>query len=186
MKLIMIRHGQTQINRNSMVQGRSNFPLTDQGINEAIHSGNILKKNVKHVDVFVSSPSMRALQTTQIISGKYNHPDFVITDEHFYERDFGPYDGRLIEDVFPIKVKLDGYEKDKEIEHRVKTGILNLYKKYKGKTVVIGCHSHTIKSILTVIEPDFFTYRTLLVNGAIVELEVNDEGIKYVQMIYNG
>ena len=56
---------------------------------------------------------------------------------------------------------------------------------YKGKTVVIGCHSHTIKSILSVIEPDLFTYRTLLVNGAIAELKVDDEGIKYVQMIYN-
>ena len=44
MKLIMIRHGQTQINRNHMVQGRSNFPLTDQGIKEAINSGDILKR----------------------------------------------------------------------------------------------------------------------------------------------
>jgi broad specificity phosphatase PhoE len=185
MKLIMIRHGQTQINRNHMVQGRSNFPLTDQGIKEAVNSGDILKKNVKHVDVFISSPSMRALQTTQIISGKYNHPNFVITDEHFYERDFGPYDGRLIEDVFPIKVELPGYETDSEIQNRVHTGVMNIYKKYKGKTVVIGCHSHTIKSILSVIEPDLFTYRTLLVNGAIAELKVDDEGIKYVQMIYN-
>lgn len=185
MKLIMIRHGQTELNKNSIVQGRSDYPLNDKGISDALAGAKVLKKHFDKIDIFVSSPSQRALLTTQLVAGKYNHHQKVITDEHFYERDFGPYEGRLVKDVFPIKEFLPGYELDEEIEKRVFQGVKNLFNQYEGKTVLVGCHSHTIKAILTVIAADKYVYSSRLVNGAIFVFDVNNDGIKLIYELNN-
>lgn len=182
MKLIMVRHGQTELNKNSIVQGRSNFPLNDRGIKDALDAATRLLKYTNKIDKIVSSPSIRALQTVKLISGKFNYHEIIETDEHFYERDFGPYDGRLVRDVFPITNFLLGYETDEEIQTRVINGVWELYKRHQGKTVLVGCHSHTIKAVLTKILPNEFQFSSFLANGAIVVFEVSDE-IKYIEMI---
>ncbi len=180
MKLIMIRHGETNLNKNSIVQGRLDFPLNDTGIQQADASADQLKKVIEKIDVFVSSPSMRALQTTKIIAGRYKHRQHIMTDESFYERDFGSYDGRLIKDVFPIIHIPEGYEHDDEIRNRVFKGILKLYQKYPNETVLVGCHSHTIKAFLTEIFPDKFTFSDRLVNGAFFIFEINNDDFKLI------
>ncbi|MGI6782152.1 MAG: histidine phosphatase family protein [Acholeplasmataceae bacterium] len=185
MKLIMVRHGQTELNKMGLIQGRSDYPLTNRGIKDAEKAAEILVKNVKNIDFFYSSPSKRAFQTTQIILNAYGYNKTVIRDPSFYERNFGPYEGRLVSEVFPIKILLPGYETNKEIQERVYHGVMNLYEKHNGKTVLVGCHSHTMKSILTVFMSDKYNYSSILLNGAILIFDVKADNIKLLQVLNN-
>lgn len=185
MKLIMVRHGETEINKNKMIQGRSDYPLNDQGIKDALNAASVLVKNIKKIDVFVSSPSQRALLTTQLIAGKYFHDNLVISDPYFYERDFGPYEGRLISDVFPITIDLPGYETDHELQTRVYQGVVNLYKKHHDKTVLVGCHSHTIKAVLTKFASHQYNFQSRLINGSVFIFEVNEDNIVLREVLNN-
>ncbi len=185
MKLIMVRHGQTEINKEGRIQGRSDYPLNHRGIKDAQKAAEVLIKNVKNIDIFISSPSKRAYETTQIILDKYGYNKTITKDPNFYERHFGPYEGKLVADTFPITKNLPGYEINQEIQKRVYDGVMNLYNKYKGNTVLVGCHSHTIKAILTVFAADKYNYNSILLNGAILILDVKEDNIKLIQVLNN-
>lgn len=176
MKLIFVRHGQTDLNKQNIIQGRSDWPLNETGINDAIRSSEVLVKAIDNVDVFISSPSQRAVQTTEIIKDKFGFNGDIITDEHFYERNFGAFDGKYVADVFPITSYPPNYENDDEIQKRVSTGVKKLHNTYQGKTVLVGCHSHTIKAILTQIIPNY-SWRAPLENGAAFVFKVTNDKI---------
>ncbi|MGI6787705.1 MAG: histidine phosphatase family protein [Acholeplasmataceae bacterium] len=185
MKLIMVRHGQTDLNKNGLIQGRSDFPLNSKGIKDSLKAAEVLIDNIKKIDVFISSPSKRAYQTTQIILDKYQYNKTIIKDPNFYERNFGPYEGKVVKEVFPIIKFLPGYETNYEIQQRVYRGVMDLYQKYLGNTVLVGAHSHTIKALLTVYEPKSYNYHSVLLNGSIFIFDVKEDTIKLTKVLNN-
>ena len=58
--------------------------------------------------------------------------------------------------------------------------LFKLYQKYPNETVLVGCHSHTIKAFLTEIFPDKFTFSDRLVNGAFFIFEINNDDFKLI------
>ncbi|SMP35720.1 histidine phosphatase family protein [Shimia sagamensis] len=69
-RLLLLRHGETQWNRQGRLQGRKNSPLTDLGRAQARQQGHILKQ-IKGVESFdaVCSPLGRAQETALIALG---------------------------------------------------------------------------------------------------------------------
>lgn len=185
MKLIMVRHGQTDLNRDRLIQGRSDYPLNNTGIKDIEKAAKILTKNIKHIDFFYSSPSKRAFQSTKILLDAYGYNKTITKNPSFYERNYGPYEGTSVSDFYLIKVHLPGYETNQELEKRVYDGIMNLYKNHRGETVLVGCHSQTIKSILTVFEPKDYTYKSILLNGSIFIFNVTENNIKLIEVLNN-
>ncbi len=185
MKIILVRHGETEYNRKSLVQGRSNIPLNDQGKLDAINTASALKKNNIKFDLIYSSPSDRAFETANIIIKELNLDYEIIKDEHFFERNFGPYEAKKVKDVFPIKIETGDYENDDAIIKRVNEGIKNLYLKHPKQTILIACHSHTIKSILIKMDPNIFNFRTFIKNGAIFILKYNGDNYKIINRYNN-
>ena len=41
--IYIIRHGKTELNKSNVLQGRSNYPLNDEGIKQAEEAAQILK-----------------------------------------------------------------------------------------------------------------------------------------------
>ncbi|WP_053365660.1 histidine phosphatase family protein [Bacillus sp. FJAT-27245] len=66
--IYIIRHGQTNLNKEHKMQGRMGLPLNEHGIEQA----KALRERLKNIDFdFVySSPQERAVQTAEIVSGK--------------------------------------------------------------------------------------------------------------------
>jgi uncharacterized phosphatase len=66
--IYVIRHGQTDLNKEGKLQGRQGLPLNEIGIEQA----EILKDEIKGIyfDYVFSSPQERAIQTVEIVSGK--------------------------------------------------------------------------------------------------------------------
>lgn len=65
--IYVLRHGQTDWNREGRLQGRRGLPLNDIGIMQAEQLRDTLK-DVKFDYVF-SSPQVRAIQTAEIATG---------------------------------------------------------------------------------------------------------------------
>ena len=84
------RHGQTELNRKNLMQGRTDAPLNEKGIAQAKQS----RKNIGdvHFDAVYASPLKRAIVTGAIIGDV--DPSEVIVDERIIETHFGKYEKR--------------------------------------------------------------------------------------------
>jgi len=68
--LYLVRHGQTTANRDKILQGSCDFPLTDVGLDEASRTGACLSKI--HWDRILTSDLARAKNTCSLIVEKSN------------------------------------------------------------------------------------------------------------------
>ncbi|SDZ90762.1 alpha-ribazole phosphatase [Lachnospiraceae bacterium NK3A20] len=91
MKIWITRHGQTELNRKMLMQGRSDSPLNETGIAQA----RAMRKKIGdvHFDAVYSSPLQRARKTATII-GDVDESD-IIVDPRIIEVDFGRYEMHL-------------------------------------------------------------------------------------------
>lgn len=91
--LYMVRHGQTYFNIYNKLQGWSNSPLTDKGIQNAADTGEKLK-NTKFVAAYCSDTT-RAEQTAQKILDENDASDIdsPITSMFFREEFYGYFEG---------------------------------------------------------------------------------------------
>ena len=85
--IYIIRHGKTELNKAKVLQGRSNFPLNEEGILQAREAAELLG-DVSSSRVF-SSPLTRAVQTAEILAPHIKP----VIDERLIEMDYGPYEG---------------------------------------------------------------------------------------------
>lgn len=85
--IYIIRHGQTELNNRQVLQGRSDWPLNEKGMEQARAAAERLK-GVPFSAVF-SSPLIRAVQTAKILV-----PGALpFIDTRLIEMDYGPYEG---------------------------------------------------------------------------------------------
>lgn len=90
MKLYMIRHGETEWNKEQRLQGRSDVPLNEYGIYLAKETAKALK-DYKFDEIY-SSPLIRAYTTAEIIKGDRNIN--IVKDSRLTEMSFGDYEGK--------------------------------------------------------------------------------------------
>ena len=85
--IYIIRHGKTELNKANVLQGRSNYPLNDEGIKQAQNAADMLKDI--QFDYVFSSPLIRAVQTAEIVV-----PNKRITlYDRLIEMDYGRHEG---------------------------------------------------------------------------------------------
>ena len=94
-KFGLIRHARTRWNLEKKIQGKTNMPLSPEGIKEAGRWGEILCK--ENYCLILASPMIRTEQTSVIISHKINVD--IEFDQNLREQDFGGWEGRRIADI---------------------------------------------------------------------------------------
>jgi broad specificity phosphatase PhoE len=92
MKVILIRHGQSEGNIIPVIQGQMDYPLTKKGVEQAHNAGKELKKTY-HFDKIYSSDLLRASQTAEIIASYFDITDAILS-ENLRELHFGIYQDR--------------------------------------------------------------------------------------------
>ena len=92
MEILLTRHGKTEWNALGKVQGKADIKLNEEGIKQAKETSKLLQD--EKIDLIISSPLIRAIETARIIAKERNIP--IITDESLSERDFGEYEGKRI------------------------------------------------------------------------------------------
>lgn len=89
MKLYIIRHGETEWNKQMKLQGRSDIPLNEYGRELAKITANALAD--RQFDIVYSSPLIRAYETAQILVG--DRQVEIIKDDDITEISFGVDEG---------------------------------------------------------------------------------------------
>jgi probable phosphoglycerate mutase len=93
--IALVRHGQTQVNRDGRFQGRIDAPLSDVGRTQAAALAQAFEP--ASLQRVVSSPLSRALDTARAIAEP--HGLDVVVDDRLIELDYGEWDGRSLRDV---------------------------------------------------------------------------------------
>lgn len=90
MKVYIIRHGETDLNRQRLLQGRFNSKLNENGKQQARECAAWLKERGITFDRVYASPLDRAQETAEIVTGTTR--DEIVKDERIIEIGFGPYE----------------------------------------------------------------------------------------------
>lgn len=159
MKIYLIRHGQTAMNKTMALQGRSDLPLNEAGIRQAQEAGKKFSEMGIVFDRIYSSPLMRAIQTAEYVCGQKN----IIRDERLIEMDYGPYEGmdlhnpseevrRFFSD-FVHQPAPEGMEQLADITARL-GDFLEEIKTGEEENVLISTHAIAMKGALEYLTPE--------------------------------
>lgn len=177
MKIYMVRHGETNWNRELKIQGRIDNPLNDLGIEQA-HEVSKFFEDIKPTHIYASSLD-RAFKTMNIINfnNKWDHD--IIIDDNFIERDFGDFEGTIahVYKQCDDYSKITGFEQNHELENRVVNGLKRLANE-DGEIKIVTCHSHVLKAtLISLFNDKYDDYINFpLKNCCVLELEFdNDE-----------
>lgn len=106
-KLIVLRHGESQWNKENKFCGWTDIPLSDQGILEAHHVSQLLDEAGLQPDIMYTSKLTRTIQTGTIIVSDLNK---IWMDQYkiwqLNERHYGAYQGLDKHEVF-LSLNLD-------------------------------------------------------------------------------
>jgi probable phosphoglycerate mutase len=149
-ELWLVRHGQTDWNRDRRLQGRTPMPLNQVGRQEAAALRSVLRDQ-SFVEAW-SSPATRSVVTAQLAYGE------AIVDSRLDEFDFGDLEGmtwiELSSEVKEALLEFDGYaapggESVADFRHRIEDFVTGL----PGGRHLIFTHGGVIR-VLAGTTPD--------------------------------
>lgn len=165
MRLYIIRHGETDWNKEKRLQGRADIPLNAYGVELAEKTSEALQEVA--FDVAFTSPLQRAKKTAEIILRGRDIP--IIEDERIIEIGFGSYEGlscakehfEIPDPNFNAFFKKpeayqppEGGESFEEVRQRSEDFLKELYKNetYQESTILISTHGAALCGLLSVIK----------------------------------
>jgi broad specificity phosphatase PhoE len=156
-RFIMVRHGESEGNRERRFTISSEVGLTELGRQQAYEVARRIAQQFKP-EVVVSSPFRRALQTSEIIAARLNLPVEVVHDLH--ERDLGCLKGHSYDDLRELVSKDSAYdpargwswkpeggESYEDVRERVVGAVNELLRRYPQNEVVIVSHGGVMLSV---------------------------------------
>jgi len=150
MKLILIRHGETEWNKQRRIQGcRSDTRLSQKGLEQADRLAAALRK--ERIDAIYASPMKRASETAQIIAEACKLQVHVFNE--LREIDAGELDGLLERELTGLyetawkefrngnaSTPLPGGESLQDVQKRTSWAIDRMLEKHIDGTVVVVAH----------------------------------------------
>ena len=160
LRVTLLRHSQTEWNTEGRLQGASDSPLTERGVEQAIRAGQRLRAH--KFDACYSSPLPRARLTADLVLAQLEAAPPLHTEEALRERAFGSWEGKRWEtiqeehadEVASYRDNADyaipgGGESRSEVLSRALDFLDTLPSRHPdGSSVVCVTHSATITSIL--------------------------------------
>lgn len=183
---LLLRHGQTPMSVQKRYAGRSDAPLTDVGVQQAVAAA----KRLATVDlgVIVASPLLRTMRTAQEVAAVTGAE--VVTDDGFRETDFGDWEGLTFAEVrerWPAEVNAwladpqvgpPGGESFSDVSARVTAALHRVLAARAGQTVLIVSHVTPIKTLVAtaLLAPPPALYRMHLDVAALSEIDWYADG----------
>ena len=164
-KIYIIRHGQTDLNKKHILQGRVDEPLNEEGILQAKAAAALLDSLGVTMDEVWSSPLGRAQDTARIITGE----DVPLrTDERLLEMNYGPYEGLDLasppEEIitffsdFAHQPAPEGMEPLPDVVQRLGSFLENLREELREKpsegNILVSTHAIAMKGALEYLTPE--------------------------------
>jgi ribonuclease H / adenosylcobalamin/alpha-ribazole phosphatase len=162
-RMMLLRHGQTELSVDRRYSGRRDIPLTEHGAQQAAAAAKRLAGMAGVVPdgepaAIISSPLMRAKQTAQALADAIGGR--VRTHPGLLETDFGEWEGLTFGQaaerdpdlhakwIRDTTVSPPGGESFERVERRVIAARNELVEAHQGRTIVVVSHVTPIKSLL--------------------------------------
>jgi broad specificity phosphatase PhoE len=156
-RFIMVRHGESEGNRERRFTVSSEVGLTELGVRQAHQVARRIAQLFKP-HIVVSSPFRRARQTSEIIAGELNLRIETVHDLH--ERDLGCLKGHSYDDLRALVLKDPSYdpargwswkpeggESYEDVRERVIAAVDKLLRRYPQDEIVIVSHGGVMLSV---------------------------------------
>ena len=141
---ILVRHGESLANVRKIVsEDIDGFPLTELGVKQAVKTGKMLEPISSSVNLFVSSPIIRAVQTGLNVMKSMGLEMDVIRDDLLTETRFGKYNNISFSEFPKFHKKELGIEAFEDNGKRMMEAI----KKYPGINIYFS-HALPIKALI--------------------------------------
>lgn len=155
-RLVVVRHGETEWNVASRIQGHADSPLTEAGVAQAEAIAARLAR--ERFDRLVSSDLGRALQTAGAIAARTGHA--VEADARLRERNYGLAEGMTygeigvhypeifsrVRDTDPDYV-VPGGESRRQLFERVRGAFEDLARGNQGLCLAVVCHGGVLAAL---------------------------------------
>lgn len=153
--IILARHGETLWNREKRVQGQTNIPLSEEGIEQA----KALGKKIKELKITRSYASrlQRAVKTAELALSEIESEATVHQHEGLNERAFGEHEGKPWEEIDKIvnnrpEEFFQNTPKNGEAYLFFKKRVLNAFEEIiienEGEVIFIVTHGGTMRVLL--------------------------------------
>jgi broad specificity phosphatase PhoE len=152
----VLRHGQTNWNIDFRLQGVTDIPLNETGIEQARVAGEVLAKSSEDGqvwDLILASPLSRARDTAVMVGDALGIPGVSI-EELLLERSFGEAEG-LSHEEWKAKYNdtnhVPGGETVEQLEARAWILLQRLLDHHEGKRVLTVSHGALIRTLLRLV-----------------------------------
>jgi broad specificity phosphatase PhoE len=156
-KLIMVRHGESEGNRDRRFTSSPEVPITELGRQQAYEAARRIAIKFKP-ELIISSPYRRARQTSEIIAGELGLPIEIV--ENLHERELGVLKGQSYDLLRDLAGQDSGYDPKKgwlwrpeggesyeDVRHRVSAAIEDIRTRYPDHELVVVSHGGVMMSL---------------------------------------
>lgn len=189
--LILLRHGETDWNRERRLMGAADVPLNETGRLQCARVGEVLANF--GIDRIRTSPLVRALESSRIVAEAIGAP--IESDERLVEVRFGDWQGRTYDEIAadphyrryiedPVGQAAPGGENVIEVQQRA---LASLQGARQGERVLFVTHGDLIRTILCrFLQVPLAGFRRLRIdNCGLSAVAVSDGSgeVKFVNML---
>ena len=182
--IYLVRHGQTEKNRQNVLQGRSDVPLNETGALQAAAVARQLRAAGIRFERVYTSPLRRAVQTAAMLAPEVKP----VTDGRLIEMDYGPYEGMDLRAPAPEVLTFfrdlahnpapDGMEALSSVVARMGDFLEELRFSAPHGDVLVSTHAIAMKGALEYLTPgsDGAWWPRYLGNCAVYVTELTERG----------
>lgn len=180
--IYIVRHGQTELNQRSVLQGRSNHPLTDLGREQASAVGDAFRDAGIVFDKVYTSPLDRAIETAKLVAGDVP----IECEDALIEMDYGPYEGTDLHNLPPEVEEFfqdfahnpapEGMEQLSSVVARAGEFLERLKAEAVHRDILLSTHAIAMKGLLEYLTPESngAYWSKFIGNCAVYVTELND------------
>lgn len=166
MELYLVRHGETEWNKEGRYYGHKDVGLSEEGFRQAKNLGEYMKK--VSFDKVISSPLRRAVDTARELTNQS-----VVTDQRLMEQNFGLFEGKTYKELmreFPKELKewnenhevysLPEGESFLDVRSRVESFLKEL-PRGKGKILIVahkGTFGHMLAAMMNLPPSGYWNF----------------------------
>jgi probable phosphoglycerate mutase len=147
-RIALVRHGETEWNRERRIQGSTDIPMNDRGRAQSRATAERLA--VSRWDAVVTSPLSRSAETAAIIARRLGLGE-PLNEPALAERRHGMLEGLTTEERRRLEaraVPIEGLESRVSVVSRAVPALLGLAARHPGGAVVAVTHGGVIQSVL--------------------------------------
>jgi len=176
--LYLVRHGETDWNRQRRIQGLTDIPLNETGRAQARATGMLLSR--RHWDAIFSSPLGRAVETASIIAAEVGLGEPALVDA-LVERNYGLAEGldwMEIERRYPRGTVVPGRESREQVGARVIPALMRLAVGRPAEALLVVSHGGAIRAVLNAVEPS--ASHGVITNGSVHSFRLEDGTLRLI------